>query len=191
MNIFLITLATIFLGIILFQLLLIKRLAVDVVIDKQTGLKNYLWFEKKISNLISKRKSKNQQTSFSIAIIDIDNFRRFNKQGLHVGDHVLNEFSDKLYELVFKIANTKNIVRYRLGDEFAIIFENITHDQVTEFMKIISNTFKENFIKIPSSTDLIYITFGYGLATINDQDSCESFIQRAELDLVQNKMKEK
>lgn len=191
MNIFLITLATIFLGIILFQLLLIKRLAVDVVIDKQTGLKNYRWFEKKISNLISKRKSKNQQTSFTIALIDIDNFRRFNKQGLHVGDHVLNEFSDKLYDLVFKIANTKNIVRYRLGDEFAIIFENITHDQVTEFMKIISNTFKENFIKISSSTDLIYITFGYGLATINDQDSCESFIQRAELDLVQNKMKEK
>jgi len=191
MNIFLITLTTIFLGVILFQLLLIKRLAVDVVIDKQTGLKNYRWFEKKISNLISKRNSKNQQSSFSIAIIDIDNFRRFNKQGLHVGDEVLNEFSDKLYELVFKIANTKNIVRYRLGDEFAIIFENNTHDQVTGFMKIISNTFKENFLKIPSSTDLIYISFGYGLATINDQDSCESFIQRAELDLVQNKMKEK
>jgi diguanylate cyclase (GGDEF)-like protein len=171
-----------------FQYVLIKRLAKETIVDPQTELKNYRWLKKRLELLIKKSRTIDIEP-LSLAIIDIDNFRRFNKKGIRLGDEVLYEFAAHLNNLVFDCTGTHNLVRYRLGDEFAIVFENCNKVQADDIMKKILNSFVENFIKTDAHPDPIYISFSYGLAQFGKNDTFDSFIERIERDLADQKSK--
>jgi diguanylate cyclase (GGDEF)-like protein len=187
MNIVLVVLIAFAFIIIILLLILVNRLATEVVVDAQSGLKNYRWFQKRLQLLI--KKNKKNGIPFSIAILDIDNFRRFNKIGIEVGDDVLYEFATHLNNLVVDYTGTHDVVRYRLGDEFAIIFLNSTHEKTKEIANRILETFKNNFIKTESHPEPIYITFKFGIAEYKEGSSMISLLKNAETDLANQKSK--
>ena len=187
MNIVLVVLIAFAFIIIILLLILVNRLATEVVVDAQSGLKNYRWFQKRLQLLV--KKNKKNGIPFSIAILDIDNFRRFNKIGIEVGDDVLYEFATHLNNLVVDYTGTHDVVRYRLGDEFAIIFLNCSYLKAKELTNKISTTFEQNFIKTDTFPEPIYITFKFGLAEYKQGDSLSLLLKNAEKELVINKSK--
>lgn len=189
MNITLIIIIVILIICCILQFVLINKLAKGLILDAQTELKNYHWFKKRVELLLKKREKVDSGNPLSIAILDIDNFRRFNKIGIRFGDEVLYEFATHLNNLVVENTGTHNLVRYRLGDEFAIIFENQNKAQAEVIMKKIQTTFVENFIKTESHPEPIFITFTYGLAQYRAKDTFVTFTDAAEHDLVNKKAK--
>ncbi len=188
MNVILIILTVVLVVLCFFQFVLISRLAKETIVDPQTELKNYRWFKKRLELIIKKNRGKASEP-LSVAILDIDNFRRFNQMGISLGDDVLYEFATHLNNLVVDHTGTRNLVRYRLGDEFAIIFENCNKTRADEIMKKILNTFVGNYIKTDSHPDPIYISFSYGLAQFDQNDNLDSFLHRIEQDLAKLKSK--
>ncbi|EKD66107.1 MAG: diguanylate cyclase with PAS/PAC sensor [uncultured bacterium (gcode 4)] len=95
--------------------------------------------------VLNKRwKIEEARSVLALAMIDIDDFKIFNKlYGQMVWDHVLNEFV-KFFNS--KLRDWDHI--YRLGwDEFAILFNTTKHDQITERVTRIKNEFNSiNFI---------------------------------------------
>ncbi len=185
MSTFAISIIVILSILVILLLILLNKIAKDLVVDSQTELKNYRWFKTRLSNLI--KVQKNRPFPLSIAILDIDNFRRFNMISIQLGDQLLYEFATQLHNQVFDKISRRNVVRYRLGDEFAIIFENIDPAKVQEIMNSISNTFKNNYLKLEESSETYFVTFSYGLAHYKKGDTFESLTKRGEIDLVKQK----
>lgn len=101
---------------------MIKSLAVDATIDSLTGLGNKGLFYYFMKIELSKYKKITQFTEspylFSLAMIDIDNFKKLNDTYGHVaGDHVLKQIAQILEE---SARSSDYIVRWG-GEEFAII----------------------------------------------------------------------
>jgi diguanylate cyclase (GGDEF)-like protein len=78
---------------------------------------NYRGLCRNVENFI------NYKMPFSLAIIDIDNFRIFNKHSYKLGDEVLKEFSSLLDQ---SFHDSAILARFRIGDEFIIIFKHVT-----------------------------------------------------------------
>ena len=174
------------LGLVIFLLLLfLKRLGKDLVIDTQTELKNFRWFKSRLSQLI--KVQSRRPFPLTLAILDIDNFRRFNKTSIRLGDEMLHEFATHLHNQVFDKIHKRNVVRYRFGDEFAIIFENMDYNQAKEVLDSIANTFANNFLKVAPSEETHIVTFCYGLAEYKTGDTFESLTEKAEVALVKKK----
>jgi two-component system, cell cycle response regulator len=98
----------------------IERLERDVIIDAQTGLYNRRY----LSEFIKRESSKMKRglSRFSLAMIDIDFFKRINDTyGHQCGDYTLREFSQVMIDSIrgYDIA-----VRYG-GEEFIIILPSI------------------------------------------------------------------
>jgi len=82
--------------------------------DQMTSLMNYRGLCRNIEKLLK------HNVSFSLVIIDIDNFRVFNKHSYKLGDDVIKEFS----VLLSKSFDNTLISRFRIGDEFILVFPN-------------------------------------------------------------------
>ena len=128
------------------------------------------------------RKNKN----LSIAIIDIDNFREFNKINIHTGDEVLNEFA---YEMTNFFSKDILITRYRLGDEFAIIFPNKSKEETEVlFKKLIKHFDSYSFSSLSDDYAAYRIKFCYGLSEINKSSNhIDNLLFEAEAELAKAK----
>lgn len=187
MNVILISLLALLSLIVILLLVLLNKIAKDLVVDTQTALKNHRWFKSRLSNLIKVQKKR--PFPLTVAILDIDNFRRFNKISIRLGDEMLYEFATHLHNQVYDKISRRNVVRYRFGDEFAIVFENLEYKQVDAIMNSISDTFKNNHLKVENFPDTYFVTFSYGLAEYKTGDSFNSLTERAEEMLVKRKAK--
>lgn len=97
-----------------------KELEKLSAIDPLTGLMNRRYFDKRI--LAESRRSKREQTSLGLAILDIDHFKKINDTYGHLaGDHCLKVFAKVLRETVKRPSDT--ICRYG-GEEFILILPN-------------------------------------------------------------------
>lgn len=156
-----------------------KALKKALETDDFTTLLNYQGFCRLIQKKIIRK------TPFCLAIIDIDNFRSFNRQGYKLGDDVLKEFCKKLKLLL--PANSL-FARFRMGDEFVLVFENsdIAETQVL-LLKI-----KAEFLnyKFESLTDckIQSVTFTAGIAEFATGINIEQIINTAENELIKNKL---
>lgn len=188
MNIIYIAIIIILVLFILLLLVLLSRITKELVVDPQTELRNFRWFKKKLDNLI---KEQNRHAfPMTLAILDIDNFRRFNKVSIKLGDEMLYRFATQLqHEIDAKVANV-NVVRYRFGDEFAVVFEHIDLSKSKEIMDSIADTFANLHLNAASSSETHVVTFGYGLVEFQKGDTFESLTERAEEALIKKKAKE-
>lgn len=131
-----------------------KRLLDTLKIDYLTNCLTRTHGISVIESLIRKN------TKFSLAIIDIDNFKQINDTYGHpVGDEVLKIFGE---ELTKTNNNLDHVIRYG-GEEFLIVLEN---KGVNESLKLIEE-FKEKLSKINSPTNSP-ITFSGGLKESNN-----------------------
>ena len=136
-----------------------KKLNNLISIDWLTDLFNRRYFDEIFENKIKQLKENN--ISFSFAILDIDFFKSLNDSfGHDKGDFTLKELSLCMknifceeHEYVFRLG----------GEEFGILFENCKKDKI--------NKLKENIslLKIPSGNTVYeFLTVSIGLLHINN-----------------------
>lgn len=140
-------------------------------IDNLTGIFNRLMFEQKLKDEIE-RVRRYEIENFSLAIFDIDNFKKVNDTHGHIeGDNVLKQL---VQEVQSHLRSTDIFSRWG-GEEFVIILPltNIEKAKVAieNIRKIISSC---NFNKIGT------VTCSFGLTEFNQNDTFHSVIIRAD-----------
>ncbi|PKP03513.1 MAG: hypothetical protein CVU11_08475 [Bacteroidetes bacterium HGW-Bacteroidetes-6] len=140
-------------GFVIFRFRKVKKV---LHTDCISGLPNYHAFSKHIS--------KGKNTTSRIFLIDLNNFRRFNKIGYNTGDFVLKLFADRMQSSLKGIARC---YRYRLGDEFIVIATLLQADLVErKIQKLNNQTIGCNAEGI---SDNEYLVFSYGKASFSGQ----------------------
>jgi len=122
---------------------------------------------------------------FSLAIIDIDNFKNVNDTYGHTtGDKIICGVADKIKELY----SGKGIVGRFGGDEFLVILEGITdYDEVWAACHYVFKSVENLHFDLPPE---IFITFTQGVSRFGiDGDSYESLLETADKALYRGKQK--
>lgn len=169
---YLYVISTIMIFIFYFMIKDIRRMQKQSSQDHLTKMKNRSEFQTKIEILHKKEKF------FSLAILDIDNFKMFNDSFNHLtGDLVLLEISK-----VFISFETNKIHCYRIGgEEFAFIFEQIEHSQVEKKLeKIRLAVQKININKIILNEAIKEVTISIGVTHVSSFTSIDSDILKAD-----------
>jgi len=141
-----------------------NQLKLDSMRDALTGLLNRRIFDLSCHNKIAKG------APFSMALIDIDNFKQINDTWGHVvGDVVLRQVS-KLALDVLKTDNTQ-IFRYG-GEEFAILFANMDVQAAWEALEMLRKKVEQQSWEQPE----LQVSFSAGLAAYQQQGA-EAFLK--------------
>lgn len=148
--------------------------------DQLTGLYNRF----ALNEIISKEMSAiNKDKGFSIAIADIDFFKRVNDTyGHETGDSVLYIVSENL------IAHTNDTCKVGRwgGEEFLfIVFGENSDTRIREKMESIRNDIEH--LKIPYKDSYINITISAGISTYISGDNKDTILQRADDNLYEAK----
>ena len=136
--------------------------------DDLTGLYNKRTIYLRLEEMIEK--SREDKSSIFLGILDLDHFKEVNdKYGHPFGDEVLKEVAEKIQHNV----REDDIAGRYGGDEFVIIFHNISHSVVTQVMTRIL----EEVNKLEFGT--IKLSFSCGVAVWKGE-SCEKLFERAD-----------
>ncbi len=139
-------------------------------IDGLTGVYNRNKFEEVFEYEL--KRSKRYKRPFSIAILDIDNFKIFNdKYGHLVGDEVLIMLAQTMKN---SIRETDMFARWG-GEEFTILFNNTT----LENAMVSANNFK-NIIENLEHKTAGKITASFGLTQLKENDTMRTIFKRAD-----------
>lgn len=138
--------------------------------DPMTRLYNRM----KMDNLLTTeiQRAQRYQTTFSIILFDLDNFKDINDtRGHQIGDQLLEELASVIR---YRVRNTDVIGRWG-GDEFLIISPETNLEDAALLAETIritlsTHTFKNN----------IRITSSFGVATWLENDSKDTLIDRAD-----------
>lgn len=152
--------------------------------DAQTGLKNYRWFVKHIELFVAKSQN-HPDFVFSVALIDIVNFRRFNNMSISAGDKVLEKFAKEL-DLFFENKNS-TVIRYRLGDEFAVIFNMKIQDEANQMLVNFTHHLNEIRFENSFNNEFEKVFIRYYVSQFVTTDDYQSFVMRLEEGLVTEK----
>jgi diguanylate cyclase (GGDEF)-like protein len=165
--------------VLLVKMLFFRKVSLQ---DELTKLPNFRQLNRYI-------KIKNKLHEQIIVIVDIDNFKEFNKISIHKGDEVLREFSDELSKLLFSKAF---ISRYRLGDEFAFVFLNKSKDEIENEIINIKSYFNNYSFKCLTENINYRIAFCYGISLLKPKSlNFEMAFDEAELELAEAKSMKK
>lgn len=151
----------------------IEELSILSTIDHLTQVKNRLSFDREIHHEVTR--GKRYKRPFSLAIVDIDNFKNVNDSyGHDQGDHTIKRVCNEI------IASTRQSDRlYRIGgDEFAIIFVETDIDTAKMVGKNICKHIAKN---VAMGQDKITISIGISAFDSDDErDDEERIFKRAD-----------
>lgn len=157
--------------------LLIKKLYKRTNNDPLTGLRNRRYFYHKLA--CEMERLKRTKLPLSLAIIDIDNFKRINDTfGYIVGDKVLTELSN-----IFKThTRTIDTVARWGGEEFAIIMPDTNIEGAKVFAERIRSV-------VENSNSCYEITICIGITCAIDKIDIDRFVASADQALYKAKEK--
>lgn len=113
----------------------VKILEKLAMTDTTTGLRNKRQFQKDFDRLISTMKNTGECGSTYLAILDVDDFKKFNDEHGHViGDSTLKDLSKKLLEISMTCETEIDLYRWG-GEEFVFIFKNISEESLAEILQ--------------------------------------------------------
>jgi diguanylate cyclase (GGDEF)-like protein len=144
--------------------------------DSLTNLWNHGYFQQALS--VEIEKSRKNQTSLSLLIIDIDNFKNLNdKWGHQNGDFVLKE----LAEILRESSRTLDYVCRYGGEEFSMILTQTQKDQAFMIAERIRNRIEQYHFKQFAQEDGPTITVSIGVASFSqDAQTKEELIAFAD-----------
>lgn len=150
----------------------------EMQIDTLTGLQRKDMFGDFITQEIQKVRRKTDSNVFSLAIIDIDNFKRVNDTyGHYSGDQVLKDIG----RIILKNIRSTDIGFRIGGDEFAIIFKGATKEATQKVCHKIMEDLKDiNFIFNEEVTFKITLSIGIIEYDIQSGNDWESFYKKAD-----------
>lgn len=143
--------------------------------DHLTGFFLREAFDSFLNELIAESKAKGK--SFSIALIDLDKFKRYNDKFGHLfGDEVL-KYAAGTFRLTF-YGDPRYYYRYG-GDEFVIVLPDTEARDAGHFMhQCIYNTFQEPFL---FKSNFYKVTMSFGVASYpRDGKTKEELIKKAD-----------
>lgn len=127
--------------------------------DGLTGLHNHRYFQEHMVNNIER--SKRYKSSFSLLLIDIDFFKKFNDTyGHQAGDAVLRQVADTLKKLV----RASDLVARYGGEEMAIILDNATISEALSVADKVCKQVAANPYKLSEGIER-HVTISLGVAT--------------------------
>lgn len=145
-----------------------------IYIDGLTLIGNKSAFDQRIEEVIV-----DKDCGYHLAIFDIDFFKQFNDSYGHLfGDRVLTTIGEILLTEITGVES----FRYG-GDEFCIIFENMTDVEVMDNLKKVQRKLRER--KIMDKT--VYVTISVGVAKKDKDWSKEEWISYADKALYKSK----
>jgi diguanylate cyclase (GGDEF)-like protein len=144
---------------------LLQKLSIT---DRMTGLYNHQYIIDSLSKRIAE--SKRYKQPLSVAMIDIDFFKKINDGHGHAfGDHVLIKISSIIEDIIRK---TDMVGRYG-GEEFLIIF---TYTDLKNALKV-TERIRESIEKQKWDKPKLKITVSGGIDQLKDEDASEIIIK--------------
>lgn len=123
---------------------------------------------------------------YSIALIDLDNFKVLNDTYGHIiGDYVLIKFVERISN---QIRKDDHIVRFG-GDEFILMLYKCDSVATEAILDKISKSFKENPIDCEGKR--IWSSFSYGIAAMKENQNLNDMLEIADQRLYENKKSKK
>lgn len=128
--------------------------------DFLTGLYNHGYFKLKLDEMTVNQEQEQEQV-FCVALIDLDDFKKYNDSNGHIqGDELLKFFGNFLSE---KIAALPYITARYGGEEFGIIMPNTTKREAFSFMNKIRKELNDTYFKGVEVLPLGCISFSAGI----------------------------
>lgn len=145
--------------------------------DPLSGLLNRRESIRRLDEEISR--SRRDGTSLSVAMLDLDHFKKINDtQGHSIGDWVIKFFSRSMQ----KIFRDSDIIGRHGGEEFVVIFPDTEPEAAQLACKRLKKFIKESEGDLPVS-----FTYSGGLALVDDKDDSNSILERADIALYKAK----
>lgn len=150
-------------------------------IDALTGLLNRGTFDETLTDLLEQSSDKD----ICLTLLDLDHFKQINdKFGHLIGDNVLKYTASLLKKYAEK---HHHVARYG-GEELAIIMPDTSLSAAHDIAEKIRISLQNSKLKRKNSNESIgAITLSVGIAARKQNDSMESFIQRADQALYEAK----
>lgn len=144
-------------------------------IDGLTELYNHRYFQETLKNQVEIAKRYNQ--TFSLIIVDIDYFKKFNDTyGHQAGDAVLKQVAQTLK----KNARTTDVVCRYGGEEMSIILPNTSLEEALYSANRINKAVAEKEFYLNSNT-IGKVTISVGVATFpQDAQTAQELIEKAD-----------
>jgi diguanylate cyclase len=151
----------------------IESLKTAVRVDNLTQLANRTYFDEKLVEMIRLRNRYND--SFSLMMIDVDNFKLINDtHGHQAGDRILKGVA---FKLKTSLRESDFIARFG-GDEFAVILIKGGAEEAVEIGLKLCSILKESRFLLDGKD--FNISISVGVAEAVSQDTPESLIKRAD-----------
>ncbi|MBZ4643877.1 MAG: hypothetical protein JG767_1486 [Deferribacteraceae bacterium] len=142
--------------------------------DGLTGLYNHTAFQDRLKTLFEDYK--NNGTVFSVAILDLDFFKKVNDTYGHLkGDEVLRKFAE---EIKHSIRKDDFPCRYG-GEEFTVLFPKIDKYEAEKILERLRNNFAK--VEFSSNDKTFKVTFSAGISEINENiESASALLKNAD-----------
>jgi diguanylate cyclase (GGDEF)-like protein len=155
--------------------------------DSLTNLPNRRLFQDRMALAIERarrnRKDKKENWKLAVMMLDLDNFKTINDTlGHSQGDHLLQVVAGRLQSSIRK---SDTLARMG-GDEFPMIFENITgREEVENLARKIHSVFSQPF---HLGDHILEITVSIGISLYpSDGDDTETLLRQADIAMYQAK----
>ncbi|WP_338083039.1 diguanylate cyclase [Bacillus tianshenii] len=126
--------------------------------DFLTNLYNHGYFKLKLDETY---KNLGNKETFSVALLDIDDFKKYNDQNGHLqGDELLRFIG---HFLINKTKMTPYTPARYGGEEFAILFPDVTKDEASVFLNKIRKDFNDTPFKGADDLPLKCLSFSAGI----------------------------
>ncbi len=141
--------------------------------DPLTGLNNRRFFLEEAKRMIEY--AKRYKEPMSLIMLDIDNFKKINDEyGHDVGDIVLRE----LAEIIKKNTRSSDISARFGGEEFVILLPRTNEERAFLVAERIRQNFKRSKVQVDGRE--VETTVSIGVATLEEEDSIENLIKKAD-----------
>ena len=132
--------------------------------DYLTKIANYREFDKQLSIYIHQFKKRSRH--FSLALIDLDGFKKINDNyGYEAGDSVIMECAELIRS---NIRVGDQVFRYKHGDEFAVMFPGVLAKGARKASERIKETIKQHRFQLPQQS--VNLTASIGLVSIDQEE---------------------
>lgn len=158
-----------------------ERIHREIYIDERTQLPNYKAFARDLKGRL-KEAERGEIKSLALIMIDIDDFRDFNKRyGHQFGNQVLWEIAQVLKNNAFE-----NAAPYRYGgEEMMVILKDSESEKVREIAEKIRQKVEERKIEHPEGP--VGTTLSLGVSFYQKGEDYSQLIERADLALQEAK----